>query len=157
ISIDPPKSSIDHPLLVAIDVRAEHCAQVLVSAMFARMTYTSASDVPEVPEAVMLGLFPETVIAPTIFGLFDYMSLFPQMLALEQCPDAIVMSVDFGLACFKGPSGRRLTTAERHGPVKGVPSVAAYSFPIFETALAVVLDGCTEKNSFFHWASGIKA
>jgi hypothetical protein len=91
VSPNPPKTSVAHPLLLSIDVGEKHCLKVLSAAVCAGKAYTS--------RFTTLGVFPEFV-EDTIFGLFDYMSLFHDILNLEQCPDAIVMSVDFGLACF---------------------------------------------------------
>ena len=139
-SFDPRSLELDRPLLIAIDVEEGHCRKVLATASASAKQYGGA-------DIRLAGVYRPA--RSTTVGLYDYIALIAQLNNFRQCPDAVVMSVDFGLACLRRGSGEREVN-----PILGSAAIAAYSFPIFETSLAIILDHCSRKPAHFTRLTG---
>jgi hypothetical protein len=135
-----PSLDLERPLLVAVDVEEAHCRQVLAAASASAKKYGGSA-------ARLIGLYRQA--SSTTVGLYEYLGLIAELNKFEQCPDAITMSVDFGLACLRRGSGVRDSN-----PVTGMASVASYSFPVFEASLSIILGNCRNKPSHFGRFSG---
>jgi hypothetical protein len=139
-SREAPTLDLDHPLFVAVDVENRHCRKVLAAALASAKTYGH-------PDARFIGLYRDA--SSTTVGLYEYLGLIAELIKFEQCPDAITMSVDFGLACLRRGTGER-----DNNPVPGLASVASYSFPTFEVTLSIILSNCRNKPSHFGRLTG---
>jgi hypothetical protein len=139
-SFEVPPLDLERPLLVAVDVEEAHCRQVLVAASASAQKYGGS-------EARLIGLYRQA--SSTTVGLYEYLSLIAELNKFEQCPDAITISVDFGLACLRRGDGIRDSN-----PVTGTASIASYSFPVFEASLSIILTNCRKKPSHFGRLTG---
>ena len=133
VSATIPISSPTVPLLVALDVDDAHCIEVLRTAHAACQVYSAAEKI------TFTGLSND--IRADVFGLYQYLALASKLIELNRCPDAVVMSVDFGIACLEA------NAVGGTNPLEGQASLACYSFPIFETALGIILKACANNSA----------
>ena len=138
-----PEVDLDRPLLIAVDVDEQHCRRVVEAAIASSKHYGH-------PNMRFIGIYRDA--ASTTVGLYDYLSLLADLTNFEQCPDAITMSVDFGLACLRRSGGGR-----DENPIRGSASVASYSFPVFEVSLSIIMSICRNKVSYFGRLAGVKS
>ena len=132
----PPINSAA-PTIVAVDCDDPHCRDVLNVASKAWSVYGQGH-----VDVNIVGVCRE--VTASTFGLYDYIETLAQLRMMPVCPDAIVLSVDFGLACLHDP----LRTDIAGGHVfEGAAAVAAYSFPVAEMALRLILDECSNKRA----------
>jgi hypothetical protein len=124
VSDDIPRINSDQPTIVALDLNIDHCASVLATAAAASNAYR----ISKAP--TLIGLYRPS--RATIFGLYEYLALAAELLKLPVCPDAVIMSVDFGVACLD-PSA-----IGGMNPLDGASSLSCYSFPIFEEAILCI-------------------
>jgi hypothetical protein len=105
--------------------------RVLKSAAAAALAYKTPVD------TTLLGLY--RPVRATTFGIYEYLALVAKLVEIGLCPDAIVMSEDFAVACLEPIAIGGIN------PLHGVASLACYSFPIFETTLSVTLSTVRKK------------
>lgn len=125
------------PVIVAVDCKEEHCRDVLGTVRKAWETYNDNNETLEV-----IGVFRD--VRASTFGLYEFIETFAQLRHLAVCPDAVVLSVDFGLSCLRDPTSEAITGGHAFN---GAASIAAYSFPVAEQAMRLILDECQKRRA----------
>ena len=143
LSDSPPALEPWRPLIVAVDTSPAHCSQVLEAAAAALKLYQRRSS------DMLVGICGS--ITATTFGLYEYLKLAAKLIDLDRCPDALVMSVDFGIACLEP------TEVGGANPIDGLGSLASYSFPVFEVAMQLITEALATKSSALSDMTGIIA
>jgi hypothetical protein len=134
----PPVSG---PVIVAVDVRENHCKDVLEAASLSWKVHNESINRLS-QDSTFLGLI--RWVPTTTVGLFDYIDAFTKLTELKRCPDAIVTSVDLGRACLRQVKrdGSELGGQGGENPWDGSAALAAYSFPAAELAFRIILRDC---------------